>query len=211
MEQPDHLGNWNRITNEETTHSLVGSMYFALLLRVPEIDAFVTWLLAGTAATAALVVANIQAVTETLGRGGVQWALYSLTSSLLFGIAAKLSTLFIPSNAAHIGASRERIGSILKVHREEREKIKAVAVAGNASMPPDIQINDVLEQFARPMPWWVKLVFFRNMKKQIDGKERHGDLLLAVRGWLWQSGLCFLQAGAVLMALISVAVHVLDP
>lgn len=211
MEQPDHLGKWNRIQNEETTHSLVESMYLALLLRVPEIDAFVTWLLAGTAATAGLLVANIHAITETLGRGGVQWALYSLTSSLVFGVAAKASTVFIPSNAAHIRDGRQRIASILKSHREEREKIKAAAGAANAAVPPDILIQDVLQQFARPMPWWVKLVFFRVMKKQIDVKERHGDLHMAVRGWQWQTGLCFLQAAAVLMALISVAVHVLDP
>lgn len=127
MENTDHLANWSRLENGITLNALKRAAYTSMLARGPQVESFATWLMAGAGATAGLLVANIGSVTDAIGRGGVQWVLYSLTASIFFGLASKAFAVFIPSNAAQIADARASIAAVLERHGAKRKEIEAMA------------------------------------------------------------------------------------
>jgi len=64
LEEPKHnlkeaLNNWAEINRKNTEVGFVEGLFTGALIASPIIDKFSTWLLAGTGATAALMIANI--------------------------------------------------------------------------------------------------------------------------------------------------------
>ncbi len=208
MNQPDPLSEWSRIENAETAHALARQAYLSMLSRIPNIDAFVTWLLAGVGATAGLLVANISSVGDALGRGGVRWVLCSLAASIVCGLLARIAVIFFPTEVDYFKTISEGISSILKAHSVKRELIKETAVKSNKPVPEDMTMQQALDELIRPFPKITKLLFKLVMKRMIARKERHGDLHMALRGLRWQLAMCFWQVVFVIVALLSVAINV---
>ena len=210
MKDVDHLTEWSRLQNEITVHAMAREAYITILSRGPEVESFATWLMAGTGATAGLLIVNIGAVTDTVGRGGVQWMLYSLIASLAFGLTAKAIAVFAPSNVANLKDGRDRLDVVLEKHQAKRKQIEEMAESSGRPVPASFTIQEALNELIRPFPWTVKLIFHFVMRKQIIEKEQNGDLHLGLRGWRLQVQMCVLQLLAVLTTLVSVAIHVLN-
>lgn len=208
MSDEDPLLKWSRTENEETTQALVYESYVSILARGGQVESFATWLLAGTAATVGLMVAHVAEVSEALGRSGVQWALYSLVASMLFGLASKAVIVFLPTDPIRFRDTDDRLKSVMAKHRETRSKLKTTAEQSGKPVPVDISIEQVLREFARPLPALWRFFFWRVVIKWIGNRERIGHLHIALRGFFWQIQMCFLQVAAAFVALVSVAIHV---
>lgn len=210
MEDGDHLEKWSSLENGITKRAIAREAYITILSRGADVESFVTWLMAGTGATAGLLIANIGTVADTLGRGGLSWVLYLLTAALVFGLFAKASAVFIPSNASQLKDGRERLNAVFLKHREKRKEIEEVAHRIGRSAPATFTVQDTLDELVKPFPWTGKLVVYFITRKQIANQEENGDLYLALRGWRLQVQMCSLQLMAVIAALVSVAIHVLN-
>lgn len=122
--QPDPLFEWNRLENENSKHAVVSTMYLGVLARSPHIEAFTTWLLAGTGAAATLLIANIQSISAVIGRDGFQICMSLLVVSALFGLFTKCATVFFPVNSEAQTKLNESIVGLLGAHSVERKKLK---------------------------------------------------------------------------------------
>jgi len=191
MTAPDPLFEWNRLENENTMHSLVAEMYLGMLVKSPQIETFATWLLAGVGATASLIITNAESITKALSPEGFKAALYCLIASALCGLLAKAITVFFPSNGKDHEAFRAKLMALIVQHGEERKKIEAAAKERDVVNLPDLEISEMMREFVRPLPFWTKWVLAIYLRK-IAG-ERNADLHLAVKGFIWQVNLCFLQ------------------
>ena len=203
MEDGDHLEKWSSLENGITKRAIAREAYITILSRGADVESFVTWLIAGTGATAGTV-------ADTLGRGGLSWVLYSLTAALVFGLFAKASAVFMPSNASQLKDGRERLNAVFLKHREKRKEIEEAAHRIGRSAPATFTVQEALDELVKPFPWTGKLVVYFVTRKQIANQEENGDLYLALRGWRLQVQMCSLQLVAVIAALVSVAIHVLN-
>ncbi len=188
----DPLKEWSRLENENTTHALVSAAYVGMLSRAPQVDAFTTWLLAGTGATAGLLVANVGTISGALSVAGFQLCLSLLAISSLLGLFTKCAAAFFPIDGERQAALQAQSLKILETHGETRKQIEESAKKRGVEAPPDIEIMAVLNEFMRPLPLWAKwFVMLYIKKKQHD---RQIGYLLPIRAFMWQTNLCFLQA-----------------
>lgn len=205
MTDPDPLFEWNRLANENTKHAVVSAMYFGMLKRSPQIEVFVNWLLAASGASAALLIANLKVATASLTSKGFSFCIYALVVSASCGVLAKCTTVFFPTGGDDQQSLRDKLGLIFNAHNEEREKIIKSAVDRGLAAPPDMEMAAVLSEFLRPMPFWAKWLLFLYGRKKSG--EHHGDLHIAVRAFMWQCDLCFLQAFSYITFLVLIAVY----
>lgn len=68
------------------------------------VEEFSTWLLTGTAAILALVVANISSITQVISEFGLRWGLALLTISMVAGVIVKQFGIMIRKGVALVEA-----------------------------------------------------------------------------------------------------------
>ena len=205
MSEEDPLAVWSSETNRLTIAALARNVYIPILSRAKLLEDFVTWLLAGTGATAGLFVANLGAVSTVLGRDGTQWFLYSIVGSLALGLVAKSVAIFVPVGVLDLEEARRLLLAVHENHHAEREKIEAAAIASRKSIPPNYTDEELVAEVTRPFPrtarWLFKLVMHRAKEKQ----SLNSDMDLPLRAWRLQIQLCTFQLVLALVALLSVA------
>lgn len=188
----DPLQAWSRIANENTKHAAVSAAYVGMLSRSPQIDSFSTWLLAGTGATASLLVANIADITAALSVPGFKICLSLLAIAALFGLFTKCASVFLPIDGERQAALQQQMLDIFTTHGETREKIEESAQLRNLPPPPDIDLGDIITELLRPMPFWARWLTQLYLKKHKDNRQI--GYLLPLRAFIWQVNLCTLQA-----------------
>ncbi len=155
-----HLEDWSRLTNENTKHALVSAAYVGILSRSPQADSFITWLLAGAGATAALMISNITTLSSALTLQGLHMCLSLLALSAIFGLFAKSASIFVPVDGSAQAQLHEQMLGIMVAHGDERARIIEQAEALGSHVPEDMQIADVVSEMIRPLPFltrWIVL------------------------------------------------------
>jgi len=188
----DPLKEWSRVANENTIHSVVSVAYAGMLSKSPQIDTFSTWLLAGTGATASLLIANIELVSKALSIEGFQISLSVLSLSALFGLFTKCASLFFPIDNEAQDSVKNKMIEILVNHGETRKKIEESAALSKVAAPPDLELKALIDEILKPMPFWAKWFVGLYFNKHKDNRQI--AYLLPLRAFMWQTNLCSLQA-----------------
>ncbi|WP_265664268.1 hypothetical protein [Verminephrobacter aporrectodeae] len=204
MTIPDLLDQ-NRIENENTKHELVSEMYLQLLSHSPQIEAFVTWLLALTGGTAALLIVNVESITKIVSNYGIRGTIYLITASAVFGLISKLIFVLSRKNYREdLSSNRDVYFRIISEHMERRNKIEENAKLRGIGICniPDIEIRDATQEYARSLPFWGEWLVLSWSKK------RGSVLRYSARVFKWQCHLCCMQSIAYMCSPVFFVFHI---
>jgi hypothetical protein len=189
--EPDPLVEWNRLNRENAEHALISVMFTNVVARAPQADTFSTWLLAGTGASATLMITNIQGMLTAFSGHGFKVTLLMLVLSAVFGLLAKYVFVFFQYGGDSQSKLIEQIKPILDTHSEQQAKIRESAKLRGVTLDTDIRMDVVLTEFAKPLPHWSRWLVMRYINKHKENRQiAH---LLPVRFFHWQIGLSFFQ------------------
>jgi len=168
MTQPqktDALLEWNRLNREGAENAIVSSMFEASSAAIEPIEAFVTWLLVGAAAVASFLLGNSDKLVPIIGSRNFLWCGLLLAASCVFGLLAKAFLLKAEIGRRVGGAVAETLPVQLKKHEETEQQIKAAAQQRGMGLDTGIRMERVIGEFVAPMPWFVKWLIKRGLKK----------------------------------------------
>ena len=167
--------------NKEDT--LVIQLIMGVLDTSPNIDKHNIWLLAGTGATASLVVSNIESIVSATEPQAVSWMLSLLAISALFGLLAKINSIKAESSKTVF----QTVFSVMAQHEETN-------------------IDAAIETYQSAFPFWVR----RSVRKGAENgaKDSLFGFKLALRFVLFQSFYTMLQGlflvGFIVLAAFSI-------
>lgn len=195
----DPLSEWNKLARENAENAIVSSMFRAISNASEPIETFTTWLMAGSAAIAAFIIGNNEKIIPTLGKTGFILAGASLSLSCLFGLLSKIYALqhriaFDTGNAVEA-----TILNHIARHEVEAREIQRNAESQGFALESSIRMERVMNEFLRPMPWWVRWGTMRHLKKH--GQNPQIAHVLRIRTLIAQSLTAFLQALSFLLFL----------
>jgi hypothetical protein len=78
MKEDDPLLEWNRLNNENLEQDFVSEFFIIMSSTSPLVDKFSIWLFAGTGATGALLISQIQGVIQGLSVTGFKVCMFML-------------------------------------------------------------------------------------------------------------------------------------
>ena len=191
MASPDPLLEWNRLNKENAENALTSAMFSSLVATSPIIDQFSVWLLAGTGATAALLVANADKLVPFLGDFGFRICGAVLVVSAICGLISKARAVQCQIGIENEQRVRELMRPILDKHAHDEEKILEFAEARGVPVETELDMGRVITEFAKPFPKWVGCLLGRHLAKH-SGNPQIG-YLLPIRFYMSQSFFAFLQ------------------
>ena len=198
----DPLIEWNRLNVENTENALVSAMYAGLIAKSPALDAYSTWLLAGTGATAALIVSNVESILPFLTSTGFKWFGALLVVSLLFGVVSKFLALQIPQIDQGNAELPSRMGLVLEKYASQVKLIEESAASRGVTLDTDIDLTRLISKYVSPFPRVMRWVVSRYMAKHSSNAQ--AAHLLPLRMFRWQSACLVYQLaffiGAILTA-----------
>lgn len=159
------LNEWNRLARENTENAIVSSMFEAIKPTSKPLDEFVTWLLVGTAAIASFFIVNADKLIPFLGVSGFKLCGAFLCFSGLFGLISKVFGLQCRMGSESSKAIRETFSIHLMQHKIEEEKIHENAKFWGITLETGIRMERVLATFMEPLPFWIKFMTARMLKK----------------------------------------------
>ena len=201
-EDLDPLLEWNRLNKSNAENALTSAMFTSLISTSSILDTFSVWLLAGTGATAALLVANADRLIPFLGAAGFKIAGAILVASTIFGLLSKARGVQCQIAYANELQIRERMNPILEKHSVDEDKIAEAASLRGIELVTELDIQRVLSEFAKPFPKWVGWLMGRHLSKHSDNPQI--GFILPVRFYLSQSAFAFFQVAS-FIAFICVA------
>ncbi len=192
MSESDPLLEWNRLNKENTERDMVSAMFISVANTSYILDKFSMWLFAGTGATGALLITQINSVLSSMSIAGFKVCMFMLVVSSIFAFVAKFFSLNCQIVNEVIAAINEKIKLLFEEHEENEEEIEKYAKERTMKLETDINMNNVLKEYMRPFPKWIQ----RIIKQQAQKAE--GDPLVAyhsmVQAYYKQSIFTFLQA-----------------
>lgn len=196
----DPLLAWNEFNKSTTKQNLINCLFGAISTASPTIDRFSTWLLAGTGATAALLVAHMDAILPFLSPTIFKVCGLLLLVSGVVGFIAKYKAIQCQIASNVLNKIAEAIGPILEKHNEGSLKIATHAKARGLELETDVDMDGVIREFIKPFPALIRWLIARKLAKQ----PMQTAYLLPFKACLWQGYLCLLQT-AVFIAFVIIA------
>lgn len=201
--QTDPLLEWNRLNKENAEQNLVSAIFKSGARTSPIVDKFSMWLLAGTGATGALLITQIDVVLLRLTPTGFRLGMGFLLLSAILGFVAKYKSLQCQIQTEVQEKITELMPIILDKHKEDETKIREYAEQRGLEIETDINFQNVIAEFVKPFPSWVKWLIERQVRKSQNNRQAGYHIaIMAYFGQLrytfWQAVLflAFLCAGA---------------
>jgi hypothetical protein len=191
MADSDPLLEWNRLNKINAENALTSAMFSSLISTSPIIDRFSAWLLAGTGATAALLVANADKLVPFLGEAGFRVCGALLVVSAIFGLISKARAVQCQIGIENDQRVRELMRPVLDKHAQDEEKILELSNARSIKIETEVDFERVIAEFAKPFPRWVGWLLGRHLAKHA-GDPQIG-YLLPIRFYSSQCFFAFLQ------------------
>ena len=154
------------------------------------VEEFSTWLLTGTAAILALIVANISSITQVISEFGLRWGLALLTISMVAGVIAKQFGIAIRKGVALVEA----------IYAEIQTQAGAAAFQ-KAQMDSDTLAKELAAPFLWPFKRMMEKGTRMGAKDPLWGEKRQIKLFCIqlyasyIQGGLAAIGLLFLAFG----------------
>lgn len=201
--QTDPLLEWNRLNKENAEQAFVSALFKSAAHTSPVVDKFSMWLLTGTGASGALLISQIGAVLPHLTITGFKLCLVFLVFSAILGFLAKYKSLQCQIQNEVEAKLTELIAAILAKHEEDETKIQGYAKQRGVALETDIDFSNIITEFAKPFPFWVKWLIQRQARKTQGNRQAGYHIAIKayfrqLRFTFWQavSFLAFLCAGA---------------
>jgi hypothetical protein len=203
IEKPDPLLEWNRLNKENAEHNFVSALFRSMAQTSPIVDKFSLWLLAGTGASGALLVSQIQAVLPHLTAKGFKICLICLVISAVFGFLAKYKSLRCQIQSEMQEKLLAFSEEIFEAHEKSESEIKEHAERRGIEIQTDIDFSNIITEFSKPFPRMARWAIKRQAKNSQG--DRQAGYHAAIKPYfgqlqytLWQSVsfLAFLCAAA---------------
>jgi len=153
---------WAKITRENASIEFARALFSGILNICPILDSFSTWLMVGTGATVALMIANIDKILPILGQKYYRTSLCLLAVSMLFGFLQKYVSIMIFGFSIVDDRMRTLLEKLFKAHSEEEEKIGEMAKAANISVETEIDLKTVSSELEKAFPWYIRRKMIEN-------------------------------------------------
>lgn len=203
IEKPDPLLEWNRLNKENAEQAFTSALFSSMAHTAPIVDKFSMWLLAGTGASGALLISQIQSVLPHLSVYGFKLCLIFLVISAVFGFMAKHRALLCQIQSETIDELLDRMPSIFSEHEKDEEEIQEHAKQRGINLKTEIDFSNVVSEFVRPFPFWARwLVQHQTKKTQGD---RQAGYHVAIKAYFYQSLYTTLQSVSFLAFLCTAA------
>ncbi|WP_157152683.1 hypothetical protein [Cellvibrio sp. BR] len=201
----DPLLEWNRLNKENAEHGFASALFQSMSETSPLIEKFSMWLLAGTGATAALLVTQIESVLPYLSTQGFKSCLVVLVVSAVAGFVAKYYSLRCEIQNSVQSKLMELLKPVLEKHEEDEDKIQEYAEQRGIVLQTDIEFSNVMNEFSKPFPFWLRWLMARKVK-QIAG-DRQAGFHIAVRAYTSQIRWTFFQVVLFVVFILTAALY----
>jgi hypothetical protein len=191
-EKKDPLLDWNRINIENAEQGFVSALYQSISETTTAADNFSLWLLAGTGATGALLISQIESILPFLTSEGFKVCMVILVISAVFGFVAKYKALRCEIQLLMQTKLQELMEPIFAKHEEAEDKIQEYASQRGIEIESEMNFANIISEFSKPFPWWGKLLMARQLKKA-DGDRQAGHRV-AFKAYIGQLRWTFFQA-----------------
>lgn len=198
-QQPDPLFEWNRLNKENAEQNFASAIFKSMAQTNPVVDKFSMWLLAGTGASGALLISQIEVVLPHLTAKGFKLCLAFLIISAVLGFVAKYKSLRCQIQTEMEGKLSELAAAIFAKHAEDKKKIQELAKQRRIELETEINFSNVVAEFVKPFPFWAKWLIVRQTDKSLHNRQT--GYHVAVKAYLGQIRYTFWQAVAFLIFL----------
>lgn len=188
----DPLEEWNRLNIENAEQGFVSAMYQSVSETSPLVGKFSMWLLAGTGATAALLITQIKSIIPYISLQGLQLCLIMLVISSIAGFIAKFYSLRCEIQNEIQKKLIELINSVLEKHAEDEREILEYANERGLILKTNINLSNIIIEYSRPFPFWIKWLIAR--KTQKTAGDRQAGFHIVAKAYTAQLSWTFLQA-----------------
>ena len=192
QEQEEPLLEWNRLNKENAEQSFTSALFQSLSETSPIVDKFSMWLLAGTGATGALLITQIKSILPYLTEAGYRVCLVVLVLSAVTGFVAKYFSLRCDIQNNFQAKITDLIKPVFKKHEEDEDQIREYADLQGIQLQTEIDFKNVLVEFSKPFPFWVKWLIAR--KVQAVAGDRQAGFHVSVKAYMAQLRWTFFQA-----------------
>jgi hypothetical protein len=167
----DPLREWNHHARQNTENAIVSSMFEAGIVASEPTDSFSTWLLLGAAAIGGFLVSNTDKVLPLLTSRGLLLCGVLIVTSCTFGLVAKVLALCMKVMREVHHRVQTTFAEHLARYEEEESRIQAGAKFWGITLQTGIRMDRVLEEFYKPLPFWVGWLGRRHVKRHKDNPQ----------------------------------------
>lgn len=184
-EEEDPLVRWNSLNISNAERDLAKALLTGAISSSTVIDRYSSWLLAGIAGSAALLITGIGSILPYLSEQGFRCSVAFLVVAGFFGFMAKLRAVQVAILLDQESIIAERMSPVFDKHGESEEQIMAHAEARGMTLETDIDIHRVagafISAFPRPMHQFLQRKFQEGLDDPLSPQKR------ALRSGLYQS------------------------
>ncbi len=174
------LEEWNRLERENTENAIVSAMFDAGLTASSAIDEFSTWLLVGSTAIGAFLIANADKMNPIISKQGFVVCGSLLCLSCLFGLISKIYGLLCRVGLEAKNAIVKTFTAHLNDYAKVEDEINKTAKMSGINIQTGIRLERVMSEFLLPMPKLVKWLVKRQQNKN-RGNPQQAYILLVKR------------------------------
>lgn len=185
-EKTKPLREWNDFARENAENAIVSSMLLVTLKTTSSLDTLNNWLLLTTGAIASFLLANINNISEFLGRDAIVNGGYVLCISCVFGVFGKIMGIRCKMAQELSESIKFTFLEHMKTHEKEEEKIQESAKFWGISLDTEIRIERVLSEYLALFPAPIRWLAKRHFKNEKDNPQVAylGQMKsLQVQGW----------------------------
>lgn len=188
----DPLLKWNQLNITNVEQNIASAMFASMISTSPIVDRFSTWLLAGTGATATLLITSANDLLPLLTENGFKICGGFLVLSGAFGFLAKHRAISCQIAYENDVKVREAMFPILEKHTQDEKQITAHAEQRGIQVNTELDMKNVLQEFSKPFPRIVRWLIARYLKKN-EGNRQVG-YIKPVKSYYKQCALTVWQA-----------------
>ncbi len=182
--QNDPLLEWNRLNIANAERDIARAFFLGALSGSEAVDRFSTWLLAGIAGTAALLITQVSSVLPFLSEAGFKRCGAMLVIAGLLGLLAKQRALWVGMVLEQDKVITQAMLPALEKHETDEDQIKAFATKRGVEIETEIDMHRAAEAFISALP----RIFRHKLRRDLQRSSRQPNTHLrgAFRGYLYQ-------------------------
>lgn len=183
--QQDPLQEWARIAKENAEIEAAQAVLHAVISTAPSIEKFITWLLAGSAAAAALMLANLDGLLRVFAISELRAVILLLLLSTLIGLIGKALSVLIQTQIETIEQVKKRMGKVLDEYGKTEEKIEQSAAKRGQEVEMELSPVGIFALLKPAIPKllhrWLDKSVEHGMQDRLLGLKRAASLC----SWQW--------------------------